>query len=321
VPAWLYQRSNWRQVAAIRIGHRHAEIVAGDGLLVVALEVQVHALAETVAAQQGLIHPHDLGALFVDGDGIKIIDLDKGVGTDRVGHRSGVFRELGLAQGAHLVDAGDGAAGVRADHVGREFLVAEHGQAFLQRQLEPVAAGDAVARPVVEVFVAHHGLDALEVDVRGDARIGQHELGVEDVQALVFHRPHVEVADGDDHEAVQVELEVPAFLVPADAVLERLHRVIRLVEVALFHPDLQQGRAAVGQLDVFFLAHEARGDEGEQVGRLLERVFPQRVVAAVGKLALLDQVTVRQQHRILVLVGAQHDGEAGHHVRTVRENR
>ena len=37
-----------------------------------------------------------------------------------------------------------------------ELLVAEDRQAFLQAQLEPVAAGHAVAGPVVEVLVAHH---------------------------------------------------------------------------------------------------------------------------------------------------------------------
>src|SRR3712207_6858280 len=37
--------------------------------------------------------------------------------------------------------------------VGREGLVAEDGEALLQAQLEPVAAGDAVAGPVVEVLV------------------------------------------------------------------------------------------------------------------------------------------------------------------------
>jgi hypothetical protein len=51
--------------------------------------------------------------------------------------------------------------------VGRELLFAEHGEAFLQRQLEPIAAGDAVAGPVVEVLVPDDRLDALEVAVGG----------------------------------------------------------------------------------------------------------------------------------------------------------
>src|SRR5690606_17328620 len=100
-----------------------------------------------------------------------------GVGPDRVRHRSGVLGELRRTQHAHVLDALDGARTrgavvaraardvpgrvdearfslVRAwcvrvgapgrEDVGRELLVAEDGEAFLQRELEPVAAGDAV---------------------------------------------------------------------------------------------------------------------------------------------------------------------------------
>ena len=48
--------------------------------------------------------------------------------------------------------------------------------------------------------MAHHRLDIGEIGVCGGGLVGQHVLGVEDVQALVFHRAHVEVAGGDDHE-------------------------------------------------------------------------------------------------------------------------
>ena len=281
------------EIAAIRVRHGGAEVVALHRLAIVTLEVQVHALAETVAAHQGLIHAHHFGAFFVDGDRIKVIDLDEGIGTHRMRHRARVFGELRLAQGAHLVDARDGAARVGADHVGREFLVAKYRQAFLQRQLEPVAAGHAVARPVMEVLVAHHRLDARVIDVGRHARIGQHILGIEDVQTLVFHGAHVEIAHGDDHEAVQVQLQAEALLVPADRVFQRLHGVVGFIEVALFHPYLQQHFAARLQGVALFLAHQARRHQGEQIGWLLERVFPLGVMAAVTEVALFDQVAVR----------------------------
>ena len=307
------------EIAAIGVGHGGAEVVALHRLAIVAFEIQVHALAEAVAAHQGLVHAHHFGAFFVDRDGIKIVDLDEGVGPHRVRHRARVFGELRLAQGAHLVDAGHGAAGVGADHVGREFLVAEHRQAFFQRQLEPVAAGHAVAGPVVEIFVADHRFDAGVIDIGGDARIGQHIFGIEDVQALVFHRAHVEIADGDDHETVQVQLQAEALFVPADRVFQRLHGVVGFIEVAVFDPHLQQHFAARLQGIALFLADQARGDQREQIGRLLERIFPLGVMATIAQVALFDQVTVRQQHRVLLLVGAQHDGVFRHHVRAVRE--
>src|SRR5206468_5359076 len=87
-----------------------------------------------------------------------------------------------------------------AAHVGREALVAEDRQPLLQAQLEPVAAGDPVAGPVVEILMRHHAFDALVIDVGGGRRVRQQQRGVEDVEALVLHGPEVEIAYGDDHE-------------------------------------------------------------------------------------------------------------------------
>ena len=43
-----------------------------------------------------------------------------------------------------------------------------------RRKLEPVAAGDAVAGPVVEIFVGDDAIDVLEIDVGGDIGARQH---------------------------------------------------------------------------------------------------------------------------------------------------
>ena len=77
---------------------------------------------------------------------------------------------------------------------------------------------------------------------------------------LVCQEEKFKLADGDDHEAVQVQFQAEAFLVPADRVLQRLHGVVGLVEVALFDPHLQQRFAAVGELEFLFLAHQLGGD-------------------------------------------------------------
>ena len=75
--------------------------------------------------------------------------------------RAGILGELVGAQRAHVADALDRARAL----IGGEFLVAEDRQPLLQAELEPVAAGDAVAGPVVEVFVGDDRLDAGEVVV------------------------------------------------------------------------------------------------------------------------------------------------------------
>jgi hypothetical protein len=48
-----------------------------------------------------------------------------------------------------------------------DLLVAEDGEALLEGELEPVAARDPVAGPVVEVLVRDHRLHSLEVRVGG----------------------------------------------------------------------------------------------------------------------------------------------------------
>jgi hypothetical protein len=222
-----------REVETRSGSHRRDEILAGHGLAVVAAEIFVHAGAETVAADQRLDHADDFGALFVHGRRVEIVDFDKALGPDRMRHRAGILRELASAQAAHFTDAG----GLAVVQVGAEFLVAENRQTFLQRQLEPVAAGDAVAGPVVEIFVRDDAVDVLEIDVGGDIAARQHVLGVEDVEALVLHRAHVEIADGDDHVMVEVAFEAEAFFVPAHRFLQRRHRVRALVELARLDVD------------------------------------------------------------------------------------
>jgi hypothetical protein len=99
-------------------------------------------------------------------------------------------------------------------HVGGEALVAEDGEALLQRELEPVAAGDPVARPIVEIFVRDDAGDGVEIGVGRGVRVGQDVARVEDVEALVLHRPEVEIADRDDVEHVEVIFAAIDLLVP-----------------------------------------------------------------------------------------------------------
>ena len=155
--------------------------------------------------------------------------------------------------------------------------------------------------------------------VGGGGGAGQHELGVEEVQALVLHRAHVVVLDRDDHEALEVQRQAEARLVPDHRGDQRVHRVLGLAQVAAAHADLQQVVAAGAGADVLLARDEVGGDEGEQVARLRERVVPLGEVAAVVELALFEQVAVAQQHRVGRLVGAQRDGVDRHHVGPVEE--
>ena len=83
--------------------------------------------------------------------------------------RAGVLAELARAQTLHILNP---LYWVRA-LIGAEFLLAINGQAFLQTELKPVAASDAVAGPVVEVFVADDRLDRFEIRIRRRFRVGE----------------------------------------------------------------------------------------------------------------------------------------------------
>ena len=280
-----------------------------------ALEVEIHALAETIRPQQRVHHTHHLGALLVHGRSVEIVDLDIGIRPHRMGHRPGILRELRGAQATHVVDARIG----RRAHVGGELLVAQDGQSFLEGKLEPVAAGDAVARPVVEIFVTDDGLDRMIVEVGRRFRIGQHELRIEDVQPLVLHRTHVEVVDGDDHECVEVVFESVHVLVPLHRLLERFHRVLAARHVAGTDVDAQRHLAPGAGREPVLQAVERSGDQREEIGRLGKRIFPGREVPAAVQRAAVDQVAVGQQHRRQRLVGHDAGRVARHHVGTVEE--
>ena len=319
VPALELGQVLGERTARVGVCNGLGKVVAGHGLAVVALEIQVHALAETLAAHQGLHHAHHFGAFFIHRDGVEIVDLDILVGAHRVGHGARVFGELGGAQHPHVLDALDRARRRIGTQVHAELLVAKDGQTFFERELEPVAAGDAVAAPVVEILVAHHRFDVGEIGVGGGGAVGQHVFGVEDVEALVLHRAHVEVAGGDDHETLQIERQAKTRFVPSHAGHERVHRVFGFVHVAGAHKHLQQVFGAAAADDALLARHQLAGHQRKQVAGLFVRVDPLGEVAATVQIALFHQVAVAQQHRIGRFVGAQGDAVARHHVRAVQE--
>jgi hypothetical protein len=189
-----------------------------------------------------------------------------------MGEGACVLEELLGAQPGDVLDALHPA---RA-HVGGEFLVAEDRQPLLEAELEPVAAGDPVARPVVEILVGDDALDVLVVGVGGGLGARQHVLRVEDVQPLVLHRPHVEVVDRDDHEEVEVVFEAVDLLVPAHRPLQRVHRVAAAPLVAGPHEDPQRHRPARPGGEGVLHRDEVARDQREEVGGLGEGVVPFR---------------------------------------------
>src|SRR3546814_13955985 len=96
--------------------------------------------------------------------GVEIGDLKVRIGPDRVRERSRILGELRRAERPHVLDPLDRGRPL----IGRKALVAIDGEALLQRKLEPVAAGDAIARPIVEIFVRDDARDRVVI------LVGQH---------------------------------------------------------------------------------------------------------------------------------------------------
>ena len=314
----LELRQQTRQIRSrVGVGNGLGKVVAGHGLAVVAAEVQRQAFGKAGATHQGLHHANHLGTFFVNGDGVEIIDFDVTVRPHRVGHRAGVFGELGGAQHAHVFNPFDGARRGLMAKVLRKLLIAEHRQALFQAELEPITAGHAVTGPVVKVLVTDHALDVAEVGVGCGRLAGQYVLGVEDVQALVLHGAHVEIAGGHNHEALQVQRQAKARFVPCHRGHQRIHGVLCFVQVARAHIDLQQMRLPVARGDALLARHQLAGHQRKQVTGFFVRVHPLGEMPAIIQQALLDLVAIGQQYRVLGLVCAQRHGVAGHHVGTV----
>src|SRR5690348_14190082 len=92
------------EVDTARILHRRDEILAGDGLAVMPLEVEIAALTESLLAQDSPHHADDLGALVINGRRVEIGDFNIALGPDRMRQRTGVFRKLRSAEQPDIVD-------------------------------------------------------------------------------------------------------------------------------------------------------------------------------------------------------------------------
>ncbi len=283
--------------------HCQHEIIAGGRRAIMTLEVEAHTRLEGGLTQQGVHHADHFRPFLIDGQGVEVVHLDHHIRTDGVRHGARVFGKLRPAHGAHVVDAVDA---TRAQ-IGGELLIPEHRQPLFQAELEPVAASDAVAGPVMEIFVTDHPFDIVVVVVGGGRRVGQYETGVEDIQPLVLHGTHVEEVDRHDHVDVEIILETKALLVPAHGVDEALHGETGTIQIAFVDEDLESHLAtAFG--DVMVALHvEITGHQRKQVAGLGEGILPLHEMAAVAQIAAIYLVAVGEQEGIFGFVG----GDAG----------
>ena len=304
-----------RQIDPAALFHARHEILAGRGGAVEAIEIQVARRPEPLRPQDGRHHANELGALVVDGRGVEVGDLDIAFGPHRMRQRAGILGKLAGAKPAHVLDPLDGSGAL----VGGKSLIAKDGEAFLQRKLEPVTAGDPVAGPIVEIFVRHDRGDGVIVVIGRGIGIGQDVAAVEDVQPLVLHRAEVEIVHRDDVEHVQVIFAAIDPLVPRHGGLQGVKRMIRLGQVGLAHPDAKLHLPARSRGERARIAGKIARHQREQIARLGKRIVPLGPVRAIIIVAACDRIAIRQQHRIARLVCGHPHAIGGQHVGSIRE--
>ena len=303
------------QIDATRIFHSLHPILAGDGLAIVTFEIQIRTAPEAFGPQQRVQHADHLGALVVDGRGVEIGDLDIVIGTDRVRQGPGIFGELHGAQRPHIIDAAHGSAAL----IGAELLVTENRQPFFQAELEPVAAGDAIAGPIVEIFMRHHPGHRIEILIGGGFGVSQNIFGIEDVDALVLHRAGIEISHGDDVECVQIIFATINPLIPVHAGLQRRHGMGTARYIACRRPDGELHMAAAGRGEFIFQRAQLPGDQREQIGGLGPGIGPVDGVTAAGQILRCAAITIGQQNRKLCLVRLQPHCVAGQDIGSIGE--
>ena len=303
------------KIDAARLFHAGDEILARRRRAVEAAEIQIGRGAERLGAQDRRHHADQLGALVVDGRRVEVTDLEVAFGTHRMRERAGILGELRRTQAAHVLDPLDR----RRTLVRRKALVAIDGEAFLQRQLEPVAAGDAVARPIVEIFVRHHRGDRVIIVIGGRVGIGEDVAAVEDVQPLVLHRAEVEIVDRHDVEHVEVVFAAIDAFVPRHRQLQGVERMMRLVDIGGADPDAQRDLAARLRDETTAIDRQIPCDDREQIAGFGEGIVPLRPMPAILQVAATDGIAIGEQHRIARLIRHQPHAVAAQHVGPVGE--
>ena len=304
------------QIEPRAVFHCADKVLAGGGFAIVTLEIKIGPAAEGLFARHGAHHADHLGALVVDRRSVEIADFAVGIGADWMCQRSRILGKLHTAQDPDILDPLDRLAA----HVSAEQLVAQHREAFLEAQLEPVAAGYPIARPIVEILVADHPLDAVVVAVGRGFGVGQHVFGVEDVEALVLHRPHVEIGDGNDVEQVEIVFTAEDLFVPLHRALQALHCMFGPVEIAIAHIDVQFDVAPPHGGKAVAARHEIACDQREEIGWLGPGIVPFGPMAlAIGAVPAIHAIAIAQQDRELRFRTTHADAVGAQHVGPIRE--
>ena len=141
-----------------------------------------------------------------------------------------------------------------------------------------------------------HASDAVIVHVGRCVGISENIARVEDVKALVLHRPEVEIINRDNVENVEIILAAVNIFVPFHRRFERVHCMGSFRKVSLAHPYAKVDLAPTRRCEGVAVGFQVARDHREQIAGLEVRVAPLRPMPAVLKIAAVDIVAVGKQH-------------------------
>ena len=134
-------------------------------------------------------------------------------------------------------------------------------------------------------------LDPLEVDVRGGVRTGQHGGRVEDVEAFVFHRAHVEIVNGHNVENIEVVFAAINLFIPFHRLDQALHGEGTFALITGPDPYIELHVAPGGGGELAGMIDQIACHERKEVGGLGPGIVPFREAVA-GRTG----ISVGEQH-------------------------
>ena len=180
--------------------------------------------------------------------------------------------------------------------------------------MKPVAAGNAVATPVVKILMRNDAFDIGIIAIGCSIGQGQNKPVIENIQTLVFHRPHIEITDGDNHEYIKIIFAAKAFLVPLHGTLECVHGIGAAVFFSRLDKYFQFNLTSRHCNETVGYGFEVSGHQGKQITRLWMGVVPDGKMASGADLAGLNQIAVGKQHRRINLGAFNPDGIDTQHI-------
>ena len=128
-----------------------------------------------------------------------------------------------------------------------------------------------------------HPGDRLIILVSGCFRKCKDVTGIEDIEALVFHGPHIEILDRNNVETIKVILPAIAQFVPPHCLYQCIQRVTALSEVSFNSVDSQSNIPTTCGCETILDKPQISCNQCEQVAGFRVRVVPRDLMTTVWK--------------------------------------